>query len=147
MSLLARIVTVLALVGLGTGCSLRGGQGKDTAHQGGPTMAFTKVTLLEYDGASPLWKLEADRVRYDDRVARLEGVIVRYYRDGQETAVCRAPGGTFDTVSRDIAFEGPMRFEGKSGSAMLEDGARWVGADRKLVAGPVQARVQIAARP
>jgi hypothetical protein len=136
---------ILALAALGTACSPRPGQKGGGVSFGGPAIVFSKVSLAEYEGSAKIWNLEADRVRYDNRWARLEGLTVRYFRDGIQAAVCRAAGGTLDTESHDITFDGPVTFQGAGGKAILE-GARGLGAERKLVAGQLQARFQLASR-
>ncbi|MBM3267143.1 MAG: hypothetical protein FJZ01_05780 [Candidatus Sericytochromatia bacterium] len=145
MSRFARLAAVLLAVAAGgAGCSLRPGQGDKGGSHGGPAIAFHGVSLVEYAGATALWRLEADHVRYDDRIARLDGVTLHYYRGGKVDAVCRASGASFDTVSRDLVMDGPVDFTGRGGHMVLE-GARWVGNERKLVAGQMRARFQVAA--
>ncbi|MBM3275625.1 MAG: hypothetical protein FJZ00_10755 [Candidatus Sericytochromatia bacterium] len=144
MSRISQFLAISALVALGSGCQLRG-ESHDGAerHPDGPSIAFSQVSLAEFSGADKLWQMHASRVRYVGTVAHLEGVTFRHFRDGLPDEVATAKTATFDTTTRDVQLRGPVIVKGRPGEARF-DQITWRAAERKLTAGSLDARFQVA---
>jgi len=125
--------SLAALVLVSAGCDLHAGRGQQDLDHGGPALTFSRVSLSEFDGSRKVWDLKADAIRYDERTARLQGVTLRYFKDGHVAAVCQAPEANLDTLTRDLDLAGPVKIDTEKGEALVEaQHVQWSAAERKL---------------